>query len=139
VRPAAPLMQHRYVPDGGDFGKFGLIAALAAGDAGGGALSVRLVWYLTEPELDLAGNPANRDGRHVNYLRLAATRAGRYRDCAPSLYDHLAAILADGLRDVSVYSARGVLAGVVRVVLAQRSGRLRDAIVQPGPYISHDP
>ena len=93
-------MQHRYVPDVGDFGKFGLIAALAAGDAGGEALSVRLVWYLTEPELDLAGNPANRDGRHVNDLRLAATRAGRYRDCAPSLYDHLAAILADGLRDV---------------------------------------
>jgi hypothetical protein len=105
-------MQHRYVPDVGDFGKLGLIAALATRDVGGEALNVGLVWYLTEPELDRAGNLANRDGRHVGYLRLARPRARRYRECNPALYDHLAEILAAGVRDVSVYAARGVWSSV---------------------------
>ena len=42
-------MQDRYVPDVGDFGKLGPIAALATGDANSKALSVGLVWHLTEP------------------------------------------------------------------------------------------
>jgi len=92
-------MQHRYVPDVGDLGKLGLISALATGEAGSETLSVGLVWYLTEPELDPAGNFANRDGRHVGYLQLGAPKANRYRACAPGLYDQLVGILFTEFRE----------------------------------------
>lgn len=81
-------MQHRYVADVGDFGKFGLLNALLPR---GSARSLRLgvLWCLTHPN----GKEAHRnDGKHVSYLN-----DPRYRSlvaCDPALHAKLREVFA---------------------------------------------
>jgi len=99
-------MQNRYVPDLGDFSKFGLLRVLSGVDAQP-RLRVGLVWYLTEQD------EANNDGRHTAYLELSGKRRDQFRDCDAQLYDTMAAIHAGGVKDVRAYRKHGVLPGGV--------------------------
>jgi hypothetical protein len=80
-------MQHRYVGDVGDFGKFGLLRILSGWD-GEPLLKLRVVWYLYPDE----GH--NADGKHVDYLQ---RKDRAFRDCDELLYDKLHALLFDDL------------------------------------------
>lgn len=76
-------MQNRYTGDIGDFGKFGLLRALAAS-----CLTIGVNWYLTPDEHH------NSDGWHVKYLNHE-----RYRSCDESLWYELKRIVDSGKRD----------------------------------------
>lgn len=93
-------MQHRYVPDLGDFSKFAVIDALS----GCGALRTALVWYLVNPHE--VGEGHNNDGKHTAYLR--DDRQG-YAQCHPELYRRFQAIHATGEKHVGVYARHAVL------------------------------
>lgn len=96
-------MQHRYVPDLGDFSKFAVIDALS----GQGALRTALIWYLVDPhEL---GEGHKNDGKHTTYLHEG--RHG-YTQCHPDLYRRFQAILATGEKHVGVYARHNVLPNV---------------------------
>ncbi len=95
-----PSVQNRYVPDLGDYSKFGVIRALARDD-----LAVGLVWYLNPDE------EANNDGRHRAYLHRQGAQRDAFRDCLPGVYDALRRIDLAGERHVGAYRRRGV-AGV---------------------------
>lgn len=92
-------MQHRYVPDLGDFSKFATIDALS-----GGVDRTTLIWYLVNPhELDEAHN---NDGKHTTYLR---NDRGRYASCHPELYRRFQAIDRTGEKHVGVYARHAVM------------------------------
>lgn len=92
-------MQDRYVGDVGDFGKYGLLRALALD------LSLGVVWYLVPNETH------NADGKHISYLWPSRKNSIRFRDCDPHLYDALAGIIDAGERSVESIQKRGVLSG----------------------------
>ncbi|MEO0477593.1 MAG: hypothetical protein AAF085_16740 [Planctomycetota bacterium] len=93
-------MQHRYVPDLGDFSKFAVIDTLS----GGGDLRTALIWYLVDP--NEVGDAHNNDGKHTTYLD--EDRLG-YAYCAPELYRRFQAIHATGEKHVGVYARHDVL------------------------------
>ena len=72
-------MQNRYVGDIGDFGKYGLLRALA-----GDPLRLGVVWYLfpDEPPKE----PGKGDGKFIDYLCHPKRRDSKLRDCDPELY-----------------------------------------------------
>lgn len=82
-------MQTRYIGDVGDFGKFGLLRALAGQfPSAAPRLSLGVVWYL------VSRHEANNDGMHDGYLNLksraAHERVARsFRECDPDLYSEL--------------------------------------------------
>ena len=91
-------MQHRYVADVGDFGKYGLLRALSAQSSEKVRLGV--VWHLVlEEELD------KRDGRHTGYLR----NRSNYESCNPDLYARLQKILDGGTRSLTAIEQSHVL------------------------------
>ncbi|MGH2559546.1 MAG: hypothetical protein ACRDJH_10810 [Thermomicrobiales bacterium] len=90
-------MQDRYVGDVGDFGKYGLLRALADG------LRLGVVWYLTPDE----GH--NADGKHVSYLDPSLSNVTRFRLCDPPLFDILSAMIGDGARSVRAVREQAVL------------------------------
>ncbi|MFN3166743.1 MAG: hypothetical protein ACE37H_06730 [Phycisphaeraceae bacterium] len=96
-------MQHRYVPDLGDFSKFAVIDALS----NQGTLRTALIWYLVDPRE--VGDHHNNDGRHTAYLE--GDRA-RIADCHPELYRRFQVIHATGEKHVGVYDKHGVLPNV---------------------------
>jgi len=96
-------MQHRYVPDLGDFSKFAVIDALS----NNGALRTALVWYLVDPHE--VGDHHNNDGRHTSYLEHDRAKVA---DCHPELYRRFQAIHATGEKHVGVYERHGVLPNV---------------------------
>jgi len=78
-------MQHRYLGDVGDFGKYGLLRALC-GKPPETVLKLGVVWYLYPDESH------NEDGRHTAYL----TRDDiEFRKCDEGLYDGLRLLLLD--------------------------------------------
>ncbi len=77
-------MQNRYTGDIGDFGKLGLLRALAFS-----GLSVGINWYLTPDEQH------NGDGRHVKYLSNED-----YRACDETLWLELKSIVDSGRREI---------------------------------------
>lgn len=89
-------MQNRYVGDIGDFGKYGLLKALAGDD-----LTLGIIWYLNAHE------EQNADGNFTRYLCNPA--ASRLRVCDAYLFDALAGVVRDNLRTVSVVRERGLL------------------------------
>lgn len=96
-------MQHRYVPDLGDFSKFAVIDALS----GNGDLRTALIWYLVNPhEIDEAHN---NDGKHTTYLN--NDRNG-YASCHPRLYHRFQRIDATGEKHVGVYARHNVLPNI---------------------------
>ena len=89
-------MQNQYLGDIGDFGKLGLLRALAAGES----LGLGVVWYLVPDE----GGSSN--GRHTAYLGQASPAL---RDCDPELFDALAVLVQTGPRDVREVESRSIL------------------------------
>ncbi len=96
-------MQHRYVPDLGDFSKFAVIDALS----GRGAMKTALIWYLVDPhELN---ETHNNDGKHTAYLH---DDRGRYAQCHPELYARFCGIHATGEKHVGIYARQDVVGNV---------------------------
>lgn len=93
-------MQHRYVPDLGDFSKFAVIDALS----GEGDLKTALVWYLVDPHE--VGDHYNNDGKHTAYLD--NDRQG-FAVCHPKLYARFQAIHQTREKHVGVYARHKVL------------------------------
>lgn len=93
-------MQHRYVPDLGDFSKFALIDVLS----GCGDLRTALIWYLVDPHE--VGDHRNNDGKHTAYL--VDDRQG-YAACHPELYRRFQAIHRRGKKHVGIYEEQAVL------------------------------
>ncbi len=76
-------MQHRYVADIGDFGKYGLLNALLAGEQKR-ALRLGVLWCLTHP----SGKEVHRnDGKHTAYLTDPRHRS--LTECNPHLHTRL--------------------------------------------------
>ena len=98
-------MQNRYVADVGDFGKFGLLRALAGvtGSDDGPRLSIGVVWYRPSKE---TGPPG--DGKKRDYLD--SSRQQRFEECDPELFGHLKEI-SDANRDLNEIGDRGILGG----------------------------
>ena len=96
-------MQHRYVPDLGDFSKFAVIDALSAS----GEDRTALIWYLVDPHE--VGDHHKNDGKHTAYLD--QDRHG-YAQCHPELYQRFQAIHATGEKHVGVYARHNVLSNV---------------------------
>lgn len=93
-------MQDRYVADVGDFGKYGLLRALAGLGQAGTTLKLAVLWYLVPNET------GTNDGRHVAYLSTAPTDL--YGRCDPKLFESLRQVLADG-RNVAAVQRAGIL------------------------------
>lgn len=83
-------MQHRYVGDVGDYGKYGLLRALAGITTQGEPLPLGIAWYLNGSETGASG-----DGRHTTYL----DKPAEYRDCDPDLFDCLNRIICQASRN----------------------------------------
>ena len=96
-------MQHRYVPDLGDFSKFAVIDAFS----GRGEHRTALIWYLVNPHE--VGDHHNNDGKHTTYLE--RDRQGMAQ-CHPDLYQRFQAIHRTGEKHVGVYARHGVLPNV---------------------------
>jgi hypothetical protein len=96
-------MQDRYTGDLGDFGKYGLLRAVCRADDSSPALTLGVVWYLFPHAED------NADGKHVTHLKTSADNDKRFRNCDPSLYDGLKAIVDSGQRSVSRIHEGGIL------------------------------
>jgi len=92
-------MQHRYVPDLGDFSKFAVIDALS----GGGADRTALIWYLVDPHE--VGDAHLNDGKHTAYL---THNRRELADCHPELYRRFRAVYEVGQKHVGVYERLGV-------------------------------
>ena len=93
-------MQDGYTGDIGDFGKYGLLRALAA-PCDGAPLRLGVVWYRT---LD---DPQRGDGAFVQYL-LPGSEA-EFRRCDPALYDGLRELVMSGRRSVAAVRVREIL------------------------------
>ena len=88
-------MQDRYVGDVGDFGKYGLLKALARDD-----LRLGVVWYLN-PDAE-----SNNDGKLIGYLK---SRRQDLRPCDCVLFDQLEAIVDEDDRKVDAIPSRKIL------------------------------
>ena len=96
-------MQHRYVPDLGDFSKFAVIDVLS----GGGAGRTALIWYLVDPHE--VGDQHKNDGKHTAYLEEDRQNIA---DCHPELYQRFQVIHQTGEKHVDVYARHGVLQNI---------------------------
>lgn len=96
-------MQDCYVGDIGDFGKYGLLRALAAH-----GLRLGVVWYLNPDEAgQTEEGEITGDGSLIKYLR---EDKARLRECDPCLYDTLQEmVLEDNDRRVAAVRQRGIL------------------------------
>lgn len=120
-------MQHHFVGDVGDFGKYGLLRALGGEwPAAEPRLTLGVVWYLPA---DAVGSAA--DGQKLNYL----SRPNRFRSCDPKLYDALEQLLDGRDRSLGVIEASGILGdgtaffdGPVCGDLSRRQGWIQEAV-----------
>ena len=92
-------MQHKYVGDVGDFGKYGLLRALAGITTQGEPLSLGIAWYLNGSE---TGTPG--DGKHTSYL----TKPEEYRNCDPELFDCMSQIISEAGRNPEIRHLKSV-------------------------------
>jgi hypothetical protein len=93
-------MQDRYLGDIGDFAKYGLLRAVAAGKP---PLGLAVLWYLVPDESH------NEDGRHIGYLEQTQKNDARFRPCDPELYDRLGYLVGTGRRSVSAVAEHTLL------------------------------
>lgn len=92
-------MQNRYVGDIGDFGKYGLLRALA-----GEPLRLGVAWYLFPDEKD------KPDGKFTDYLRYSTSNHKSLGDCDTELYRELRQIvMAENNRTVARVQESGLL------------------------------
>ncbi len=90
------MMQDRYTGDVGDFGKYGLLRALAGHD-----LRLGVVWYLNRIE------ELNGDGGLTGYLS-DPRKTPLFSDCDPWLYQHMHELVSSR-RQVSEVARRNIL------------------------------
>ena len=93
-------MKDQYSGDVGDFGKFGLLRALANDIDGGPRFRLGVIWYLTP-------NDDRGDGKHVEYLSDA--KQAEYRSCDAHVYDRLRTLVHQGRRSVGTIEEAEVL------------------------------
>lgn len=97
-------MQDRYTADLGDFGKYGLLNALAAdADADAPPLTLGVQWYRVPDENHL------NDGKFTGYLRRTPANEEQFRACAPKLYDQLSRLVSKGRRTLDAVERDAVL------------------------------
>ena len=93
-------MQDRYFGDIGDFAKYGLLRAVAAGEP---PLRLAVLWYLVPDESH------TKDGRHIDYLEPTPNNLESFRACDPELYDKLGDLVGAGTRAVSAVPEHALL------------------------------
>ena len=94
-------MQHHFVGDVGDFGKYGLLRALTGTrPVDEPRLSLGVVWYLPA---GATGSAA--DGQKLSYLN----EPNRFRSCDPRLFDALGQLFDGGGRSLAAVEASGIL------------------------------
>ena len=94
-------MQHHFVGDVGDFGKYGLLRALTGEwPASELRLTLGVVWYLPAGAVGDAS-----DGQKLSYL----SQPDRFKSCDPTLYDALGQLLDGGDRSLGAVEASGML------------------------------
>jgi len=93
-------VQDRYFGDIGDFAKYGLLRAVAAGEP---PLRLGVLWYLVPDESH------TKDGRHIEYLDRTPENLARFRACDPELYDKLGGLVRAGRRSVSAVPEHALL------------------------------
>lgn len=98
-------MQDRYVADFGDFGKYGLLRALAGGEGEEPRVSLGVVWYRVSDE----GEAGTGDGKFTGYLEPTPENLDKFRGCDPDLYDGLARLLRKKRRCVEAVREEGIL------------------------------
>ena len=97
----AESVQHHFVGDVGDFGKYGLLRALTGTwPVAESRLSLGVVWYLPA---GATGSAA--DGQKLSYLN----QPNSFRSCDPRLYDALRQLFDGGDRSLGAVEASGVL------------------------------
>jgi len=95
-------MQHRYIGDIGDFGKYGLLHALCAPTDGNPTLSLGIIWYLTCPNQK---ELTKGDGKHRCYL----DKPQEYQYYDQKLFDKLRSFKKDDpSRRISVIPSLGI-------------------------------
>ena len=95
-------MQNRYTGDVGDFGKYGLLRALASGE-GREQTPMGIVWYLTPDE------SKSPDGRQTGYLGLDEKKRRQFTQCDEELYLALGGIVGAGARSVEAVQQSAIL------------------------------
>ena len=94
-------MQHHFVGDVGDFGKYGLLRALTGvWPESEPRLTLGVVWYLPAGSIGSAA-----DGQKLTYLN----QPHRFRGCDPRLYDALGQLLEGGDRSLGAVESNGIL------------------------------
>lgn len=88
-------MQDRYIGDAGDYGKYGLLRAVAAT-----GLRLGVAWYATQ----LSGG-GDGDGSRIQYL----AAPDRFRECDPDLFDALSSLVRGQRRTISEVMGAGIL------------------------------
>lgn len=97
-------MQDRFVGDIGDFGKYGLLRALAGiYPEVKPLLSLGVVWYRNAVGQTQPRSP----GKDAGYL----DQPERFRDCDPVLFDTLKELVTSGERNLCALERSGVLGG----------------------------
>ena len=95
-------MQNRYTGDVGDFGKYGLLRALASRE-GRDPTPQGIVWYLTPDE------SKSLDGRQTGYLGLDEKKQRQFTQCDEELYLALGSIVGAGARSVEAVQQSAIL------------------------------
>ncbi len=103
-------MQHKYVGDVGDFGKYGLLHAIGGMTTQGETPSLGVSWYLSGSG---TGDPG--EGKHMSYL----DKPAEYRACDPQLFDCLNQIISEARQNPEARCLRSI----------ERSGILGDTTV----------
>lgn len=94
-------MQHHFVGDVGDFGKYGLLRALSGEwPAAEPRLTLGVVWYLPAGAVGSAA-----DGQKLTYL----DQPHKFRDCDPTLFGALGELLDGRDRSLGAIEASGIL------------------------------
>ena len=97
-------MQDRFIGDVGDFGKYGLLRALAGiHPEVKPLLSLGVVWYRNAVGQTQPRSP----GKDAGYL----AQPERFRDCDPVLFDTLNELVTSGERNLCALERSGVLGG----------------------------
>lgn len=101
TRMRGELVQHHFVGDVGDFGKYGLLRVLAGvRPPSEPRLALGVVWYVPAGSVGSAA-----DGQKLAYL----SQPHRFRDCDPGLFDALGRLVDARNRCLDAVEASGTL------------------------------
>ena len=127
TRAEGECVQHHFVGDVGDFGKYGLLRSLTGEwPTSEPRLTLGVVWYLPSGAVGSAS-----DGQKLTYLR----QPHSFRSCDPTLYGVLGRLFDRGDRSLGAVEVSGILGdgtiffdGPVPQDLSSREGWLQEAV-----------